>query len=299
VNAIEIDGVSRRFKEVWALRDLSLSVERGEVFAFLGPNGAGKSTTIRILLNMIRPSSGRVSVLGLDPAARDVDVHRRVGYLPGDLALFPRVSGRRHLRALARLRGGVDDATLDALVARFDAELDRPVRELSKGNRQKIGVVAAFMARPELLILDEPTSGLDPLMRNAFLDLVRETAREGRTVFLSSHDLDEVQRVADRVALVRGGELVTVDSIESLSRRLPQRVDVRLGRPAASGDLADVPGATVLNQRDREIQVALAGEPGPLLRALVALEPVEVTWRRADLEETFLELYGEGHHDAH
>jgi len=202
---VEVDCLTRRFGSRRGVTDVSFGIDAGEVFGFLGPNGAGKSTTIRLLLGLYRATSGRIRVFGLDPVRDAVAVHARVGYLAGDLALHPRLTGRQHLDRLGHARGLHDTAYRDELVERFGAELDRPVRVLSKGNRQKIGLVLAFMHRPDLLVLDEPTSGLDPLLQDEFATLVRETVTEGRTVFLSSHELDEVQRLVDRLAIIREG----------------------------------------------------------------------------------------------
>src|SRR5579862_5626611 len=224
--AIETSGLSKTYgNSVRALVGLDLRVERGEVFGFLGPNGAGKSTTIRLLLDLIRPTSGRAALLGLDAQRSPVEAREQVGYLPGDLRLLDRLTGRAQLDSLVRLRGG--EAPLRGeLCERFGAVLDRPIRELSKGNRQKLGLVQAFMHRPPLLILDEPTSGLDPLLQEEFRALVRETAADGRTVFLSSHSLDEVQHAADRVGIIRAGRLLDVDSVASLRERALRHVTV-------------------------------------------------------------------------
>ena len=216
---------------VGALVDLDLSVERGEVFGYLGPNGAGKTTTIRLLLGLIRPTGGRALLLGLDTRAEGVGSRRRVGYLPGDLRLADRLTGAEQLDSLARLRGGVDDALREELCERFELVLDRPARQLSRGNRQKIGLVQAFMHRPQLVLLDEPTAGLDPLLQGEVHALLRETADEGRTVFLSSHSLDEVQHVADRVAIIRAGRLISVDAVESLRERSLRHVAITFADP--------------------------------------------------------------------
>ena len=203
--AIDTLGLTKSFGVTVAVDRLDLRVDGGQVFGFLGPNGAGKTTTIRLLLGLQRPSSGSARVFGLDSLGDSVAIHARCGYLPGEFELHPRMNGRRVLEWFALARGGVDQRVRDQLVERFGVILDREIHELSKGNRQKLGIVLAFMHRPELLVLDEPTSGLDPLMQNEFHRLLRETAAEGRTVFLSSHDLDEVQRVADRRRDHQGG----------------------------------------------------------------------------------------------
>ena len=204
-SAIDARGLTRTFGENRGIEEVSFAVERGEIFGFLGPNGAGKSTTIRILLGLMRPDRGRVTALGFDPIGERVELLRRVGYVPGELALPDALTGRKILEHFAHLRGMTDTSVRDELVERFGAEVDRKIGTLSKGNRQKLGIVAAFMHRPELIVLDEPTSGLDPLLQNEFIHLVRESAEKGATVFLSSHELDEVQRCVQRVSIIREG----------------------------------------------------------------------------------------------
>jgi ABC-2 type transport system ATP-binding protein len=253
--AIETRDLEKTYATgVRALADLELSVEQGEVFGYLGPNGAGKSTTIRLLLDLIRPTAGRALVLGLDPRRDGIEARRRIGYLPGDLRLADRMTAREQLDSLARLRGDVDVALRDHLCERFGVVLDRPIRQLSKGNRQKVGLVQAFMHRPELVVLDEPSSGLDPLLQAELRSLLSETAADGRTVFLSSHSLDEVQHVADRVGIIRNG-------------RLADGKVVRLSAPEAAMD--------------------------GVVKEAAAHRVVDLVSQPADLEEIFLELYEE------
>jgi beta-exotoxin I transport system ATP-binding protein len=284
---------------VRALDGLDLRVERGEVFGYLGPNGAGKSTTIRILLDLIRPTDGRASLLGLDTRAQSLEARRRVGYLPGDLRLSDRLTGREQLDSLARLQGGEDRPTRDALVERFGVVLDRPIRELSKGNRQKLGVVQAFMHRPELLVLDEPTGGLDPLLQGEFRALVRETAAQGRTVFLSSHSLDEVQHIADRVGIIRAGKLIDVDSVEALRERALRRVTIRFAELVDGSSFAGLDGVRVQSLDGRVVRLS-APEPAmnAVVKAAARHELVDFMSEPADLEEIFLELYREGSGDG-
>jgi ABC-2 type transport system ATP-binding protein len=289
--AIETHGLTKAYGEVGAVADLDLEVPTAEVFAFLGPNGAGKSTTIRLLLDLQRATRGRATVLGLDSHEQSVDVHRRIGYLPGDLELHPRMTGRHHLDTISRARGGVDPSVVRALVERFDVDLDRPVRQLSKGNRQKIGLVLTFMSQPELLILDEPTGGLDPLMQEEFAGLLAETVADGRSVFLSSHELDEVQRVADRVAIIKDGRLVVTDTIEGLRRSTPTRIEARFRRPVDRADFARVPGVTVVSCEGTMLVVEHTGEIGPFLRTVVDHDPVDLVSRPIDLDELFLAFY--------
>jgi ABC-2 type transport system ATP-binding protein len=216
---IVASGLSKDFGGGRGLFGLDLEVARGEVFGFLGPNGAGKSTTMRLLLDLIRPTAGSARILGLDTRKESVEIRRRVGFLPGDLALYPKLTGRAQLDYLAQLRPGVDQRVRDSLVDRFGADLDRSIRQLSTGNRQKLGLIQAFMHEPELLILDEPIAGLDPLVQQSFHALLGEVSAQGRTVFLSSHTLSEVERVTDRLAILREGRLVVVDSLANSSAR--------------------------------------------------------------------------------
>ena len=296
--AIETVALSKTYAGgVRALSGLDLRVEHGEVFGFLGPNGAGKSTTIRLLLDLIRPTEGRVLVLGLDSRRDGVAARRRVGYLPGDLRLYERLTGREQLESLARLRGAVDEALLDSLVERFGVIVDRPISELSKGNRQKLGLVQAFMHRPDLLVLDEPTGGLDPLLQHEFRLLVRETAESGCTVFLSSHSLDEVQQTADRVGIIRAGRLTDVDSVESLRERALRHVTVVFRAEADPAEFAALSGVRIQHVDGSVLRLAA---PEPAMDGVVKLAArhgvVDFLSEPADLEEIFLELYREDEH---
>jgi ABC-2 type transport system ATP-binding protein len=288
---VTVDGLTKSFGAHRGVADLHFTVDQGEVFGYLGPNGAGKSTTIRLLLGLYRPTAGAASVLGRDPVRDSVAIHRQIGYLPGELALYPRLTGHQHVEFAAHVRGMHDRTYLSHLIERFNVIPDRPVHTLSKGNRQKIGVVLALMHRPELLILDEPTSGLDPLMQDEFARLIRETVAEGRTVFLSSHDLDEVQRLVDRVAIIKEGRLIVTDTVEGLRRAAPRTMEFRFGARIDPGIFAAIEGVKVLHADDGRIALSLRGAVAPVLRAAAALDPVDVTARRADLDELFLDLY--------
>jgi ABC-2 type transport system ATP-binding protein len=274
-----------------ALDGLDLSVESGQVFGFLGPNGAGKTTTIRLLLALQRPTAGSVRLFGLDTHRDSVSVHARCGYLPGELELHPRLTGRCVLDWFARARGNVNQRLRDQLVERFDVILDRQVHELSKGNRQKLGIVLAFMHHPDLLILDEPTSGLDPLMQNEFQHLLRETIAEGRTVFLSSHELDEVQRVADSVAIIRAGQLVVTDTVDGLRQRAPQTIELRFATPVAPGVFESLDGVQKVTADGERITLQTTGQLAGLLRVIADHNPLDVVARHADLDELFLSYY--------
>jgi beta-exotoxin I transport system ATP-binding protein len=291
--AIEIAGLTKTYGTTRALEGLHLEVEPGECFGYLGPNGAGKTTTIRLLLALQRPTAGRATVLGRDSQTESVEVHRRVGYLPGDLALYPRLTGRHHLEWFARARGEEDLSFAYELVERFQVVVGRPVKELSTGNRQKIGLVLAFMHRPELLILDEPTSGLDPLMQDEFERLVGETVAEGRTVFLSSHELDEVQRLADRVAIIKGGRLVAKDTVDHLRQSAPRKVDVRFPVKVDPSVFSRIPGVWITSFEGTHLSLEVTGPIGPLLAVIAEHEPLDVVARHADLDELFLGFYRE------
>jgi ABC-2 type transport system ATP-binding protein len=290
-SAIETFGLTKRYGSTTAVAGLNLRVEPEQVFGFLGPNGAGKSTTIRLLLALQRPTGGRAALLGLDAAADSAEVHRRVGYLPGDLELFPRLTGRQHIAWFARARSVDADSVTRQLVDRFQVVVDRPVRELSKGNRQKIGLVLAFMHRPELLVLDEPTSGLDPLMQHEFENLLRETTAEGRTVFLSSHELDEVQRIADRIAIIKEGTLVAEDTMDGLRRAAPQKMDVRFRHPVDPARLRAVKGVTVTASNGPQMTLDVTGEIAPVLKVIASHDPVDLISRLPGLDELFLGFY--------
>ncbi len=293
--AIETVGLSKTYaKNVKALVDLDLRVEIGEVFGYLGPNGAGKSTTIRLLLGLLRPTAGTAAVFGIDTWSRPIEAHRRVGYLPGDLRLADRLSGDEQLVSLARLRGGADDQFRAELCERLGVVLDRPIRQLSKGNRQKLGVVQAFMHRPELVVLDEPTTGLDPLLQSEVRALIRETVSDGRSVFLSSHSLDEVQHVADRVGIIRSGRLTDVDSVERLRERSLRHVTITFAEAVDAAPFASLDGVRVVGADGAVLRLAA---PEPAMDAVVkhaaAHRIVDLVSQPADLEEIFLELYRE------
>jgi beta-exotoxin I transport system ATP-binding protein len=299
-SAIETTGLTKTFGATRGVAGLDLRVETGEIFGFLGPNGAGKTTTIRTLLDLHRPTAGTAVVLGLDSHRDSVAIHGRTGYLPGDLALFARMTAREHVAWFARARGMRDHARAVALAERFDLPLDQRIKELSKGNRQKVGIVLAFMHEPELLILDEPTSGLDPLMKDEFERLLREVTASGRTVFLSSHELDEVQRVADRVGIIKDGRLVRTDTVEGLRRDAPTTMDLRFHHPVDPATFRGA-GVRVLESSGNHVTLEVSGSIGPVLRLVADHDPIALVSRQADLDELFLSFYRreDGPADAH
>ena len=290
-SAILTSGLTKNYGDFTALSDVSLDVKVGEVFGFLGPNGAGKSTTIRTLLDQIRPTAGSATVLGLDSHTDSLAIRRRVGYVPGDLALYPNMTGAETIRYFARLRGGVEQAHIDELVERLQADLSKKVKEYSTGNRQKIGLIQAFMHRPELLILDEPNAGLDPLMQQEFLHMLAETRDAGGTVFLSSHTLSEVERIADRVGIIRDGKLIVVERIDDLRRKAIRRLDFEFARPVASDVFARVAGVRDVTIDGVHAHVSYEGPVTELLRAATEHEVLNLTSRESDLEEIFLAYY--------
>jgi beta-exotoxin I transport system ATP-binding protein len=289
--AIATSGLSKDFGSGRGLFGLDLEVRAGEVFGFLGPNGAGKSTTMRLLLDLIRPTSGSAQMLGLDTVNDSLEIRRRVGFLPGDFALYPKLTGRAMLDYLAELRGGVDPRVRDSLVDRFGADIDRPIRQLSTGNRQKIGLVQAFMHEPELLILDEPIAGLDPLVQQSFHALLGEVSAEGRTVFLSSHTLSEVERVTDRLAILRQGRLVVVDSLENLRKIAVQRLEIEFGEPVDVAEFRALPGVTEVHAEGTTVTVGFEGSADAVVKAAARHEVRAIRPREEDLEDIFLQYY--------
>ncbi len=285
------EGLTKYYGKRRGLDGLDLEVRRGEVYGFLGPNGAGKTTTIRILLDLIRPTKGTASVLGEAPRPGGTALRRRLGYLPGDFLVNGGQSVRELLTYLGNLRGGVAPARIETLAQRFDLELAARIGSLSRGNRQKVAVVQAFMHEPELLILDEPTTGLDPLMQQRFLDLVGEARAAGQTVFMSSHVLSEVQQSADRVGIVRDGSMVAVEAVETLRRRAVRRVEVVFDEPVPADTFAGVPDLLEATVDGRILRGRLAGRPDPFVKAIGRFGVDSLTVDEPDLEELFFIYY--------
>jgi beta-exotoxin I transport system ATP-binding protein len=290
---IVAEGLSKDYGSGRGLFGLDLEVAPGEVFGFLGPNGAGKSTTMRLLLDLIRPTSGSARVLGLDSRRGSIEIRRRVGFLPGDLALYPKLTGRAVLDYLAQLRGGVDKHVRDSLADRFEADLDRPVHQLSTGNRQKLGLIQAFMHEPELLILDEPIAGLDPLVQTSFHALLAEVSSQGRTVFLSSHTLSEVERVTRRLAILRRGKLVVVDSLENLHKVAMRRLEIEFAVPVDSGEFRLLPGVKEVQASGATVTIGFEGPADAVVKTAAAHEVLAIRPREDDLEDIFLRYYQE------
>lgn len=289
--ALRISGLVKTYGRVEAVRGIDLEVLRGEVFGFLGPNGSGKTTTIRCILDLLRPTAGRIEVLGLDPRRDGVGVRARVAYMPGELRLPERQTGHQLVAAIARLRRGIDENRKSELAERLGLDLSRRLRDLSSGNRRKVALLLAFLSNAELLVLDEPTNGLDPLMQHEFLRLLRERREAGTTIFLSSHVLSEVQRAADRVAVLRSGRVVALGTVEELRGRARQRVEVWfLGEPPTE-QLAMLPGLEDQSVEGSHLTAVLSGPIQPLLEILARHPVLSMLVEEPDLDEAFLDLY--------
>ena len=292
--AIRLDGLSKSYGKTRGIVEVDLVVATGEVFGFLGPNGAGKTTTIRTLLDLIRPTAGTAEVLGLDSIQDSLAIRRRIGYLPGELALWEWMTTRQLLEHLGKLRGGIDTRYRDELLERFAVEPDRKIKDLSSGNKQKVGIIQAFMHRPELIILDEPTAGLDPLMQHATYEVIDEARADGRTVFLSSHVLPEVERIAERVGIIRNGRVIEVESVENLKARAVRQLEVRFGTPAPSAaTLAAVAGVKEATMSGGTALIRLEGSMDPLIKALASFEVRSLRTHETPLDEIFLAMYRE------
>jgi ABC-2 type transport system ATP-binding protein len=296
---IQCEGLTKTFGHTQALSDLTLEVEAGEVFGYLGPNGAGKTTTLRLVMGLIRPTAGRVSVLGRNAWHDAVEVHRRVGYVPGEVALYDRMSGADHVEYLSNLHDVRERGWATELAQGLDLDLRRPARELSKGNRQKLALVLALMGRPELLVLDEPTGGLDPMVQRAVQTLLLDHVRQGGAVLLSSHVLGEVQRVADRIGVLRAGRLVAVERLDVLRTKSLHHVEAQFADVVPADLLEGVPGLRDLEIEPTSVRCSV---PQSSIDAVVKVvsrhQLVDFACAEAELEETFLAYYGSGETDA-
>jgi len=287
--AIRTEGLSKRYGDVDALSDLNLEISPGEVVGYLGPNGAGKTTTIRLLLGLIRPTSGRGEIFGIDCQHRPVEAHRRLAYVAGEANLWPSLTGAETLHLLGRVQGKVDEAYREELITRFDLDASKKVRAYSKGNRQKIILIAALMARPDLLVLDEPTGGLDPLMEQAFRRCVHEAKERGQTVFLSSHILSEVEALCDKVGILRDGRLIEMGTLAEMRHLSSLTVEARFDGPIP--DLTVVPGVSAIHADGHVVRMQVRGSVQPLLKVLAESGVNELLSREPSLEELFLAIY--------
>lgn len=291
--AIACKDLSKRYKssEVYALKDLTLEIKAGEVYGFLGPNGAGKSTTIRTLMNFIQPTSGSATILGKDIVGDSVEIKRSVGYLSSDLSMYGKMTGHQFLQYMTELQPATDKAYLRELNKRIKPELDKRLGELSRGNRQKVGIVQAFMHRPAVLIMDEPSSGLDPLMQEVFYDLLKEAKQNGAAIFVSSHILSEVQKMCDRVGIIRAGKLIVERDIAEMVKEAAHTFDITFADKPPLASLRSLKGTRVSSHDGNSARVHVHGELTPLLRELSKYRVTKLDARQLDLEEMFMRFY--------
>ena len=293
---IETDRLTKQYGSVRGIDKVSIAVERGEVYGFLGPNGAGKTTTIRTLLDLLHPTSGTATLFGLDSCDQSREIRARLGNLPGDFACDSRLTGREFLMFCAEARGMGGLGTASLLAQRFEADLDRRIGELSRGNRQKIGLIQALFHDPELLMLDEPTTGLDPLMQEEFLAVITEYRDRGGTVFLSSHDLDEVERVCDRVAIIREGRLAAVERVAELCGRSYHHVSIEFDSPVDAAVFRRIPGVSQLQVDGLRLSFKVSGPLDPVVKAAARHTVLDMEVTEPMLEEVFLTFYGQRGH---
>ncbi|HSX58551.1 MAG TPA: ABC transporter ATP-binding protein [Candidatus Saccharimonadales bacterium] len=290
-SVIKTENLTKYYGKNLGVESLNLEIKEGEVFGYLGLNGAGKTTTIRLFLNFINPSSGNVSIFGLDPTKESHKLNDFIGYLPGEVHLYERLSGRDHLKYQASLRNKVDWSYVETLADRFNANLHKPIRSLSHGNKQKIALIAAFMVKPKLLILDEPTTGLDPLIQREFYNLVAEVNKEGTTVFISSHILPEVERICHRVGIIRSGNLVVTEDIENLKKKAIRPIEVHFTKAPKVEIFQKIPGINNPVLHDNILRANIKGTMDPLIKELAKYEVENLITAEPDLEQIFLNYY--------
>lgn len=290
---LKIKGLSKKYRKSskFALDNLSLEVKPGEVYGFLGPNGAGKSTTIRTLMNFIQPTAGEATILGYDIVRQAEQIKKHVGYLSGDFSVYPKMTGEQYLKYLSELQPLKTKGYEKELAKRLKAELDKPLGELSRGNRQKIGLIQAMMHEPEVLILDEPTSGFDPLVQEEFYKLMEEVKQKGVVVFVSSHILSEVQKMCDHVGIIREGKLIVERSIAEMASEAAQTFDITFSKNAPLADLKKIPGIKVVSHNKSHVTIHIHGHLSPLFKLLSDADVSSIDTRTLDLEEVFLRFY--------
>lgn len=290
---IHIDGLTKDYNGFRALDNLHLDVYRGEIFGYLGPNGAGKTTTIRLLLDLIRPTSGHATIFGQDAHFASVAVHQHLGNLPGELALYEHMTGWELVRYLGGLRGGVDEDYVKELASRLEMDMSRKIKTCSSGMKRKLGLIQGLMHRPKLLIFDEPTLGLDPLVQQTFYQLMHEVSDAGTTVFMSSHNLREVEHVCDRVGILHKGKLETVGRITELKKVRFRWMTLHLADTPNKADFDKLPGVSDVTVHNSTLEMRLTGELAPVIKAAARYHVVDMTYQEPSLEEIFLQYYGE------
>jgi len=293
-NVIKTEGLTKFYGKERGIVDLNVEVERGEVFGYLGPNGAGKTTTIRLLLDFIRPTRGQAKIFGEDMNRSSLDIRRRIGYVPGELALYENMTGKDLLTYFSHLRNGVDWKYVNTLAERLDCNLSQTIKSLSHGNKQKIALIQAFMSKPELLILDEPTTGLDPFMQREFYHMIEEAKAEGHTVFLSSHVLPEVERTCDRVGILREGKLVAVENVKDLKSRSLRHLEIHFARPVPREAFVGVNGVRDVTMENGIMHCTVVGSLDAVIKAASAFPVDNIITHEPSLEEIFMSFYGQG-----
>lgn len=291
-HVIKVEKLTKYYGKNRGIIDIDLEVKKGEIFGFLGPNGAGKTTTIRILLDLIRPTKGKAMILGLDTQESSMEIRKRLGYVPGDVVLYDGMTGKEYLELMDSFHNGSGKNRVKELTKRLDLDLNRQTRAYSKGMKQKLAIIQAFMNDPELLVLDEPTLGLDPLVQHKFYDLLLEEKARGKTIFLSSHILPEVERVCGRVGIVREGRLVSVESIADLKRKKVRRLTLELSREISKEEL-NLSDVEIIRHDGKKVELKVLGEIPPLLKELCGLPVEDMIFQEAALEDVFMEYYKE------
>lgn len=297
-NIIETSNLTKTYGKRRGIKDVNLSVKQGEIFGYLGPNGAGKTTTIRTLLDFIRPTQGSASIFGLDVKNDSVAIHRRIGYLPGELSLYENMTGEELLKYVGKLRKSNNWDYVRTLAKRFDCDLSRRIKALSHGNKQKIGLLQAFIHKPELLILDEPTNGLDPLMQHEFYQMLLEIREQGNTIFLSSHILPEVEKICDRIGIIRQGSLITVETIETLKAHALRQIEIHFAAAVPADKFTDISGVRNVRVNDNMLICTVIGSLDALIKVAAQYEIVNIISHEPSLEEIFMTYYDEGKNNA-
>jgi ABC-2 type transport system ATP-binding protein len=291
-NVICLKSLTKYYRDVRAINGLDLEIHEGEIFGFLGPNGAGKTTTIRLLLGFIKPTLGSASIFDFDTFQDGVQVRKLVGYLPADIKLYGKMTGNQLLQYLSNLREGTDWDLVEELRERLETNLTQPIRSLSRGNKQKIGLIQAFMNRPELIIMDEPTSGLDPLIQQEFYKMLDDVKADGRTVFISSHNMQEVERVCDRVGIIRLGEIVAVDEIHDLKERSIHKFEIHFSGAVSTDTFRTVDGIQDIVVEDNIVLCTVLGKPDAFIKTASSFEILRLISHEPSLEDVFLSYYG-------
>ncbi len=289
---IRTRGLTKYYGESLGIADLDLEIRAGEVFGFLGPNGAGKTTTIRTFLDFIRPTRGTTTIFGMDAQKDSVKIKKKIGYLPGELELYKKLTGFEFLRYFSNLRGGVKWAYVEELAQRLDFDMNKPARSLSSGNKHKLGLIQAFMSEPELLILDEPTTGLDPLMQQEFYKMILEAKGKGQTAFISSHILPEVEKVCDRVAFIRKGRLIDVKEVSDLKSQAFRHIEIFFGQPVSREEFIGLAGVKDVTTDDAMLRCTVSGSLDAVIKKAAKFEVINVISEEPNLEDIFLTYYG-------